>query len=84
MSAPIYILLATLLIIADIIRDEQGELHHADFNSFRRVNIRLYNRLYPKLWEDAAKQEVSTWRVFTHLLETNNLSRLKFFMDLAS
>jgi hypothetical protein len=36
------------------------------------------------LWKEAGEHEVSTQRVFAHLIKTNNLARLEFFLELGA
>jgi ankyrin repeat protein len=68
--------------IADHFRDDHGELRYDDFNSFLKVNSALYASLNRTLWREAAKHTDSTRRVFTHLIKTNNLAQLEFFLGL--
>jgi ankyrin repeat protein len=74
--------LELLLMIAHHIRKPHGELRYGDFNSFLQVNRALYASLNRMLWKEAAKDDVITRRVFTHLIDTNNLAGLEFFLEL--
>jgi ankyrin repeat protein len=55
-----------------------------DFNSFLQVNRALYACLNHQLWKAAAEDEVGTQRALTHLIETNNLEGLEFFLELGA
>jgi ankyrin repeat protein len=81
MSIP-YIPPEILVQIADNISDEHGNIRYHDFNSFLQVNQTLYKYLNARLWKEAANHPVDTQRVFTHLIKTNNLKALGFFLDL--
>jgi ankyrin repeat protein len=76
--------LELLLMIAHHIRDDDGELRYDDFNSFLQVNRALYACLNRILWEKARMHEVQTRRVFAHLIKTNNLAGLEFFLELGA
>jgi ankyrin repeat protein len=82
--APPDLPLELLLMIAHNIRDDDGELRYDDFNSFLQVNCALYASLNRTLWKEAAEDWVITRRIFTHLIDTNNLARLKFFLELGA
>jgi ankyrin repeat protein len=82
--APPEIPLELLLMIAHHIRDDCGEVRYGDFNSFLQVNRALYACLNHKLWKEAAENEVGTQRALTHLIKTNNLERLEFFLELGA
>jgi ankyrin repeat protein len=69
-----------LLTIAHHIRDDYGELHYGDFNSFLQVNRALHACLNRILWKEAGENEVGTQRVLTHLIKTNNRLGLEFFL----
>jgi ankyrin repeat protein len=73
-----------LLMIAGYIMDDHGEPRYGDFNSFLQVNRALYACLNRMLWEQAGKHEVGTQRVLTHLIKTNNLAGLEFFLELGA
>jgi ankyrin repeat protein len=76
--------LELLLMIAHHIRDDDGELRYDDFNSFLQVNRALYACLNRILWEKARMHEVQTRRAFAHLIKTNNLAGLEFFLELGA
>jgi ankyrin repeat protein len=76
--------LEILLMIAHHMRDDDGELRYDDFNSFLQVNRAVYACLNRDLWKEAAAHKTSTQRVLTHLLKTNNLARLKSFLELGA
>jgi hypothetical protein len=76
--------LELLLMIVHHIRDDHAELRYGDFNSFLQVNRALHARLNRMLWKEAGEHEVSTQRVFAHLIKTNNLARLGFFLELGA
>jgi ankyrin repeat protein len=76
--------LELLLLIAHHIRDDHGELRYGDFHSFLQVNRALHACLNRMLWKEAAEHEVGARRVFTHLIRTNNLTRLNFFLELGA
>jgi ankyrin repeat protein len=74
--------LEILLMIAHLLTDEDGYISLSDFNSFLRVNRALYACLNRTLWREAAEFQDITERVFTHLIHTNDLARLKYFLEL--
>jgi ankyrin repeat protein len=76
--------LELLLMTAHHIRDDDGELRYDDFNSFVQVNRVLYTCLNRMLWKEAVKHETVTQHVLTHLIESDNLARLEFFLDLGA
>jgi ankyrin repeat protein len=76
--------LELLLMIAHLIRDDHGKLRYGDFNSFLQVNRALYACLNRMLWTEAGEHEVDTQRVLTHLIQTNNLASLEFFLELGA
>jgi ankyrin repeat protein len=76
--------LELLLMIARHIRDGDGQLRSCDFNSFLQVNYALYANLNRILWLKAAMHKIETQRVFAHLIKTNNLARLEFFLELGA
>jgi ankyrin repeat protein len=76
--------LELLLMVANEMRDSSGELRYADFNSFLQVNRALYACLNPTLWRSAGEHYYVRKRVFTHLIRTDNLARLKVFMELGA
>jgi ankyrin repeat protein len=80
--------LELLLKIADNMTDDRRKLRYRDFNSFLQINCALHDRLNNKLWKEAAdlESEASTLRehVLTHLINNNNLERLKFFLELGA
>jgi ankyrin repeat protein len=71
-----------LLVIADNIRDEDGALRYGDFNSFLQVNTTIYHYHNRTLWEEASKDEDLIGCILTHLVAEDNLTRLKFFLEL--
>jgi ankyrin len=76
--------LEILLTIARLLTDDGGELCLADFNSFLKVNRALYACLNRALWQEAVRSSSTTEHVFSHLFRTNNLTRLKFFLELGA
>jgi hypothetical protein len=76
--------LELLLMIAHHIRDEHGGLRYGDFNSFLQVNRILHACLNRKLWQEAGQHSADTQRVLTHLIVTNNLAGLSFFLSLGA
>jgi ankyrin repeat protein len=76
--------LELLLLIAHHIRDDHGNLRYGDFHSFLQVNRALHACLNRMLWKEAAEHEVGARRVFTHLIRTNNLTCLNFFLELGA
>jgi ankyrin repeat protein len=76
--------LELLLMTARLLTDDDGELCLADFNSFLRINRALYACLNRTLWQEAVKSESITARVFAHSIHTNDLARLKFFLELGA
>jgi ankyrin repeat protein len=70
--------------IASHIRDDDGELRYDDFNAFLQVNRALYACLNCMLWKEAGECEVGNQRVLTHLINTNNLARLEYFLELGA
>jgi hypothetical protein len=83
MSIP-QLLLEILLMIARLLEDDDGGFCFANFNSFLKVNRVLHSSLNRTLWQQAVGSNFITQRVFTHLLRTNNLPRLKFFLELGA
>jgi ankyrin repeat protein len=82
--APPYLPFDVLLLIADQIIEDEGERCFADLNSFLQVNSTLYDHLNPRLWRKAASRAETTRRVLTHLLNTRNIGRLKYFLELGA
>jgi ankyrin repeat protein len=76
--------LEILLMIARLLTDDDGELCCADFNSFLKVNGALYACLNRTLWQAAVDSESIAKRAFTHLIRTNNVARLEFFLELGA
>jgi ankyrin repeat protein len=74
--------LEILLMIAHLLTDDEGKLCFADFNSFLKVNRALYACLKRTLWKKAVYDDHMTVVVFTHVIRTNDLTRLKFFLEL--
>jgi ankyrin repeat protein len=74
--------LEILLMIAHNLTNDRGERCFADFNAFTHVNRALYSCLNPLLWRSAMEYSGITARVLTHLIRTNNLARLKYFLEL--
>jgi ankyrin repeat protein len=79
---PEILLMIARFLIED--EDDDGELCFADLNSFLQVNRALYACLNRTLWQEAAKSILTTEHVFTHLIHTNDLTRLKFFLELGA
>jgi ankyrin repeat protein len=73
-----------IMIARHLLADTEDELRFANFNSFLRVNCAIYACLNRTLWEEAVESTSATKRVFTHLISTNNLSRLEFFLELGA
>jgi ankyrin repeat protein len=76
--------LEVLLMIAHLLTDDEGRLCFADFNSYLKVNRALYACLNHTLWQAAVGFWRATNRVFTHLIRTNDLTRLEFFLGLGA
>jgi ankyrin repeat protein len=76
--------LEILLMIARLLTDDEGKLCFADLNSFLKVNCALYACLNCTLWQEAVKFKNTTERVFTHLVRSNDLARLEFFLELGA
>jgi ankyrin repeat protein len=76
--------LEILLMIARLLTDDEGKLRFADFNAFLKVNRALYACLNRTLWQEAVEFQDITERVFTHLIRTNDLARLEFFLELGA
>jgi ankyrin repeat protein len=70
--------------VAPLLIDGEGDLCLADFNSFLKVNRALYSCLNRTLWQAAVESTSTTDRVFTHLILTNDLASLKFFLELGA
>jgi ankyrin repeat protein len=70
--------------IAHLLTDDEGRLCFADFNSYLKVNRALYACLNHTLWQAAVGFWRVTNRVFTHLIRTNDLTRLEFFLGLGA
>jgi ankyrin repeat protein len=68
--------------IAHNLTNSCGERCFADFNAFLQVNRALYSCLNPIFWQSATKRAATTERVFMHLIRSNNLARLKHFLEL--
>jgi ankyrin repeat protein len=73
-----------LLMIAHHITDDYGKLCLADLNSFLQVNRQLHVCLNTILWQEAAGSEDTTDCALTHLINTNSLTRLEFFLELGA
>jgi hypothetical protein len=76
--------LEILIMIARILTDEEGHLCLADFNWFLKVNRALYACLNRTLWQEAVELQSMTHCVFTHLIRTNDLPSLRFFLELGA
>jgi hypothetical protein len=76
--------LELLLMITHHIRDEHGKIRYGDFNAFLQVNRALHACLNRILWKETGEHEASTQLVFTHLIKTNDLVGLKFFLELGA
>jgi ankyrin repeat protein len=76
--------LEILLDIAHLLTDDDGKLCFADFNSFLKVNRTLYVCLNRTLWQKAVESKPTTMCVFNHVIHTNDLARLKFFLELGA
>jgi ankyrin repeat protein len=74
--------LEILLDIAYLLIDDDSKLCFANFNSFLKVNRTLYASLNRTLWQKAVAFKPIT--VFTHLIHTNDLASLKFFLELGA
>jgi ankyrin repeat protein len=70
--------------IARGLTDDKGKLCFADLNAFLQVDRLLYNTLNGTLWNEALRSGASTQRVFTHMIRTNDVKSLKFFLDLGA
>jgi hypothetical protein len=78
--------LEILAMIGDHMRDEHGELRYADFNSFQlQVNSALHAYLNRQLWKEASEgDDFGPDHIFTHLISTNNLAGVEFFLSLGA
>jgi ankyrin repeat protein len=76
--------LEIMLMIARLLTDDEGKLCFADLNAFLKVNRALYACLNCTLWQEAVEFQDITERVFTHLIRTNDLARLEFFLELGA
>jgi ankyrin repeat protein len=76
--------LELLLMIANHITDDHGELRCADFNAFLQINRALYSCLNPILWRSATEDSAITAWVLTHLIDGNHLARIQYFLDLGA
>jgi hypothetical protein len=72
--------LELLLMMADCLREANGELCYGDFNSFVQVNRALYSCLNPMLWKSAAEHQATTARVLEYMIRKNDLAGLKNFL----
>ncbi|KAA8904891.1 hypothetical protein FN846DRAFT_951826 [Sphaerosporella brunnea] len=82
--SPPQIPLEILLMIAHLLTDHEGWLCFADFNSFLKVNRALYACPNRPLWQEAVDCGYMEDYVFGHLIHTNNLAGLKFFLELGA
>jgi ankyrin repeat protein len=73
-----------LLMIARLLEDDDGGFCFADLNSLLKVNRTLYACLNRTLWQQAVGSGSTTERAFTHLIRTNDLTSLKFFLGLGA
>jgi ankyrin repeat protein len=80
--APPYLPLDVLLMIAYEMTNDDGARCFDDLNAFLQVNRTLHHHLNPLLWREAASSSKTTECVLTHLLNTRNLGRLKYFLEL--
>jgi hypothetical protein len=80
--APPYLPLDVLLMIAYEMTNDDGARRFDDLNAFLQVNRTLHHHLNPLLWREAASSSKTTEFVLTHLLNTRNLGRLKYFLEL--
>jgi hypothetical protein len=69
-------------LIAGFLTDDNGNLSFADLNSFVKVNRVFYSSLNYTLWKAAVASAPE--RVFTHLILTDQVTRLKDFLDLGA
>jgi hypothetical protein len=76
--------LELFLTIAHHMRDDRGQLRYGDFNSFLQVNRALHACLNRMLWKEAGEHGDSTQGVFMHLIRTNNVAGLEFFLELGA
>jgi ankyrin repeat protein len=73
-----------LLLIPPLLTDDDGKLCFADFNSFLKVNRALYDCLNRTLWKKAVACRSTTKHVFEHIIHTNDVKSLKFFLELGA
>jgi hypothetical protein len=72
--------------IAYQITDHRGNCKRCfgDFNLFLLVNRVLYACLNYDLWQEATESKRIAPHVFAHLISTDNLERLDFFLGLGA
>jgi ankyrin repeat protein len=63
---------------------DEGDRGFANFNSFIKANHELYACGSRTLWRKAAQSTAMTTRAFTHLIRTNNLPRLRLFLEMGA
>jgi ankyrin repeat protein len=76
--------LELVLLIADNIRDDDGELRYYDFNSLQQVNSALFASLNHKLWKEAAQDDNKTALILTHLIDGDKLSGIRRLLELGA
>jgi ankyrin repeat protein len=73
-----------IFMIARLLTDDQGEVCFADLNAFLQANSILNDCLDYSLWHEAVTSPSAAERVFTHLIRTDDLANLKFFLELGA
>jgi hypothetical protein len=77
------LLLEILEIIARLLNHNHVKLCFADLNSFAEVN-RTHSGINHTLWQQAVICDFTTGRNFTHIIRTNDLLSLRFFLELSA
>jgi hypothetical protein len=70
--------------IAYEISNDDAARRFDDLNAFLQVNRTLHHHLNPPLLREAASSSKTTECVLTHLLNTRDLGRLKYFQRFCS
>jgi hypothetical protein len=73
-----------IFMIARLLTDDQGEVCFADLDAFLQANSILNGCLDYSLWHEAVASPSAAERVFTHLIRTDDLANLKFFLELGA
>jgi ankyrin repeat protein len=70
--------------IAGFLTDDNGNVSIVDLNAFVNVNRLFYRSLNHTLWQAAARCTSTAEHIFTYLIRTTQLARLKFFLSLGA